>query len=596
MRKFLCRASVIPFMGLLVLSSVSSCVDDAYDLSKDIDGEIELGGERFTIPASSTDTFTMRRILGLEENSTIVAVGENNRYGLRKGDFVLEQDGKDTGEPTKVQVDEVKVEEDEITVTEADVRLEFDEKLSVLLPDGQNLVEKVENLTASFNMESFDVDPALKEVYHGKVDCKVDFLFWFINDNNIQNLTLRAGFEAKFDEHLTLTTNDNRIEIIDRCIVRVKKDIQMTVGQTIPPIVLTITSIDFEGYDGQGIVEPGHFKLSSDIVANGEMLLNKNALPASGNAVLHLYMRSDVTRLVVHEVTGIVDPEIDVNIDPVEVTDIPDFLKENDVKLDLANPQLEFTVNNELPVDVNFNATLVAIKDGVEQAQVGLGQRYGTAPIILYREGQTVICLVRPGNTVPGTDVVEVPGIETLLNCIPDLIRIDIESDDVRVVQTPVTVLLGRSYNVATEYRLAAPLSFGPDMRLTYTETMDGWDADLEDISAKKIEATLDVENTIPVEMDLVATAIDKDGRVMENINVDVQGTILGGTIEEPATSPLVIEVTCTDGKLDGIDGLNLEFRGRTPLTHERQNLNEKQAIKLLNVKISVVGGVVVTL
>lgn len=596
MKEFLCRAWAMAVTGALLLSAVSSCVDDKYDLSKDIDGEIALGGNRFTIPASSTDTFTLRRILDLEENSTIVAVGENNRYGLRKGDYVLEQTGQDVGEPTVVHVDRVEIDEEKISLTEADARLEFDAVLSELLPDGFTLVEKVDNMVASFDMESYEIDEALVELCDGKVDCEVRFQLWFSNDNNVKDLTLEEGFEAAFDEHLTLVSNDPRIEIIDGHIVRLVKDLHMENDIYANPLLLQVSEINFEGWDGCGIIEPGHFKLASEIVANGKALVGKDDMPESGKAILHLHMRSDITNLDVFEVKAVVDPEVHIDIDPVEVTDIPDFLKENDVTLDLANPQLEFVVNSDMPIDIDFNANLVAIKDGTEVATVGLGGAYGTDPIVLKGNTETVLCLVRPGNTVPGVDVVEVPGLETILSSIPDQIRIDIADKDVHVVQKPATITLGRDYTVATEYRMAAPLSFGPDMQLVYTDVLDGWDADLEDVSVKKIEATLDVENTIPIEMDLIAEAIDVDGNVMENITVTVDGVIQGGTIEDPALSPLVLTVTSSDGKLDGIDGLNLEFRGRTPLGRDRQNLNEKQALKLLNVKVSVLGGVIVTL
>lgn len=49
--------------GLFALSllGITACVDNAYDLSKDVDMTITVGGENLSIPGSNTDSITLEK-------------------------------------------------------------------------------------------------------------------------------------------------------------------------------------------------------------------------------------------------------------------------------------------------------------------------------------------------------------------------------------------------------------------------------------------------------------------------------------------------------------------------------------------------------
>lgn len=71
-------------IGVCAVSTATlySCVDDAYDLNKDIDKTITVGGD-LTIPSSSTEEMLLKDILDLEDNSTVVA-DKNGDYAIVK--------------------------------------------------------------------------------------------------------------------------------------------------------------------------------------------------------------------------------------------------------------------------------------------------------------------------------------------------------------------------------------------------------------------------------------------------------------------------------------------------------------------------------
>ena len=60
--------------GLLFLSmfsvSITSCVDNAYDLNKDVDLTITVGGD-ISMPGSSTEKITLEKIFELDDDSDI---------------------------------------------------------------------------------------------------------------------------------------------------------------------------------------------------------------------------------------------------------------------------------------------------------------------------------------------------------------------------------------------------------------------------------------------------------------------------------------------------------------------------------------------
>lgn len=69
--------------GLLIMSllGITACVDDAYDLSKDVDMTITVGGENLSIPGSNTDLITLEKIFDLAPESDVKA-DANGNYAL----------------------------------------------------------------------------------------------------------------------------------------------------------------------------------------------------------------------------------------------------------------------------------------------------------------------------------------------------------------------------------------------------------------------------------------------------------------------------------------------------------------------------------
>ena len=97
------------FQGLFLLSLLgfSACVDNDYDLSKDVDMTITVGGENLSIPGSNTDLITLEKIFDLAPESDVRADAN--------GDYALTMNGE--GTESTVNGEGVTVEGSQIETT-----------------------------------------------------------------------------------------------------------------------------------------------------------------------------------------------------------------------------------------------------------------------------------------------------------------------------------------------------------------------------------------------------------------------------------------------------------------------------------------------
>ena len=103
--------------GLFALSllGITACVDNAYDLSKDVDMTITVGGENLSIPGSNTDLITLEKIFDLAPESDVKADANGN--------YALTMSGE--GSESSVNVENVTIEGSEIETDPSTTELNF---------------------------------------------------------------------------------------------------------------------------------------------------------------------------------------------------------------------------------------------------------------------------------------------------------------------------------------------------------------------------------------------------------------------------------------------------------------------------------------
>ena len=341
------------------------------------------------------------------------------------------------------------------------------------------------------------------------------------------------------------------------------------------------------GIDGDKIVLDGRVHVSMNSVAT-----------VSGGSIEGLTASSDfaIDDMQITSVTGRFDPEIDLdNLGDVEITGVPDFLTDGNVRVDLYNPQILLTLNSDLNMGGFVGGTLTSWKDGQPIASV-------TVPEMAVRAGgMTEMCICRNGEGIEGYDVVQVvPELSTLIDTIPD--RITFEGTARADRNQTCEFELGHRYTVQPAYRVEAPIAFAENAQIVYKDTIDEWHEDIEDFELSDnsyITFTANIENRVPAYLTLSAYAIDVDGQRMgdDEIKVEVSNTVIASADGETSSeTPLTIRVSQNDGRaLSRLDGLVFDVTasasdgGANPV--EGMTLNsEKHFLIARDIKIKLVG------
>lgn len=137
-----------PLWGLLLSFPLwnVSCVDSKYDLDKDIDMTINVGGEYLTLPVGSTDTAFLSKIIEVEEGDILQPDAATRVYHLTKTD--------------DIDVNPTTVERVMITGAQTDLTQKIVENFSGSTSSVLTSIEIANSLTATAD----DIDEALKEL------------------------------------------------------------------------------------------------------------------------------------------------------------------------------------------------------------------------------------------------------------------------------------------------------------------------------------------------------------------------------------------------------------------------------------------------
>lgn len=553
---------------VLLSSCMLSCVDSEYDLSKDLDMTVTVGGENLTIPASNTKNITLEKIFDLNEESTVKADADGN--------YALSQTGK--GSNTRVSIEEITIKSSEIALQSARTELNY-----MMSPSGT--LEATVNDKTSFSIDKRNITTDVTELYSSDVIMPASLR---MNIEGSNSLTLKKGFQIEFPDYMTITTTDQRVKITGSVLTFIQ---DITVSQNSALYIpIQVTRIDFESMGtGKGLVAPGHLVIADDINISGTST-------TTGGSAIQMIMDTEIKidEIQLTQVTAKVNPEINVSIDPITINNLPDFLKDEQVRIDMTDPKIYLTVSNTSPVEVNFSGVLKSYKGGKLLASVPVGQSPNLITIPGNQPDEYIICLHRLNNHVEGADAsVTVENLNDLIETIPDEIRMD--NIEAKASDKRCTIVLGSTYNVKTDYEINAPLQFNEGTNIVYSDVIDNWNKDVKDLSVKEVVITMDAQNSIPLTMNMEVKAINKNGTVLNSISTEVSSQIAAGTMENAKVTPLKITLKSTDANaFKELDGLKYEVSATSSAETSGKVLNKNQYLRLENMTIKIKGGVTV--
>lgn len=614
------------FVGALCAGSAfltTACVDNSYDLSEDLDLTMGLGSNGLSVPMGNVEKIYLNDILSVDESVKLDAANQ----------YYLVEDGTTNFEFT---IDKVTTKVDNPTLrTDAG---------KPALP-----FSTVRDLLGAAGVSSITL-PAVSKIFTGEAEGTqgIDFSVTNISSDikAIHSVTfnpLKVSLKLEWFKSNAALKFDlkelKEVAIVLPPILHVDKS-TLSPGWTLDERnnTLTNSSILFNSANNKEIVsfyiDQAQLKDRS-VIENGELTIDPEALNITmkGKADfvntgsftmtsndymdvrLHITVgtpgANNKTNVYVTRAKGVFDPLINPDVESIDIaSELPDFLKDPEVRVNVSNPTLKFNVypkyNVQIPADVDFYATLHSIKDGQDQVSPVEFPKYtrlykNTSNVIYFHQDVAPYDPTGLETDAPGKKVQtkKVDNISSLINVLPDRIEVDLGANGndkhIRVVGEN-EVALGQKYSQVVDYTIYVPFEFKNGVTIVYTDETDGMNEDLKDYAADGIQISAEAENTIPLDLKATISAYDMYDNLIPGIQfeeVDVKAG--GGTDATAVTTALTIKATLTDPNLlKKLDKLEFKINAASEATsNATHKLVSTQYVQLKNVKLKLVGQIV---
>ena len=615
-------------IGCLALASclLSACVDDKYDVN---DMDMTIGSTSdLALPSLSTDSILLKNIMDL---------GEDDIIKVKDGEFRLVTSGQ--ANMTETEVNEITISKPDIEAVHTNVQLNTngnparyravagvpDETFAYTITEQNKAFFEVNETSNVISEDLVDVDAvAFKEGIVLKSTLNLTFSNGgdFIKKIHLQNLSLSTPKDLSFEKaELTYTQNGqsrtNQVSISDGLVsISGENDVVVDAGK---PVYLALT-LDMAEVNGNGISFVNKkIEINSLFKFNGTFAIKSEEFENLSAAQLQQIQDNGIASVIPQEVAFDIVSAFSDNIsvvrvdaiaqkavsepEPIVLDNMPNFLKDESVKIVLNNPPFIIEWNNPFPAGSLVNPDAAAVKNNLTIESVKgdevIARKLATLSGIPSGKSILVLADAPAAAEVPARYAsynrinVVVENLNELLMTIPDKICINF---------APVTIALkdlvpGR-YNTQVDYCVDTPLEFLGGSKLIYEDVEDVEDDmdDASDFDAKAIEIQANVVTNLPMDLTLSVDALDRNGRSLKGGVIDVNDVVVGahkGDISETTTQAVVINITPREGhSIRELLQNMAKFVYRAEFEGEGK-LYENASIKLTNVKATIKGGIV---
>lgn len=575
----------------------SGCTDSDFDLSN-IDQTIGIGGDGLQLPTNSTENIVLDDLLDLN-NSDFISIAEN-------GDYMFSKQSDDV-KPSHPSIDEVLVKEAKVN---NNFKIEIPES-SLMQTRRKSAGHTKLSKTASVEGEASEFK------YRGNVPFEIRDL-----------ISAKTASDINIDVNVTAELK-KVIPTFKTMTVTIPSYLKLNIGKCSPSqpeydaekgiitfhnisssakinIKANISSLDFSTPPPTVVFTPGVLGADGSIDFDGAVLLGItfDEVNKEGNSLQNLYMSAKMTMgaIRVTEATGKFKPNLDLeDLGNVNINNVPDFLTDYDVTINLYNPVIELTANSDIDVAGVATATLIAEDErGNEMAKVEI------RGLNIKPNGTTRLCICKHKEGIDETkydQVKVVSNLSDIVRKIPHRIncKAEVDADTYR----KGTVKLGKKYTIDADVYMKAPLAFDEGAQIVYTDSIDGWNEDIDKFSFAEgayIEMTTEVENKMPAYLNVSAFAIDVNGKEIpqSSIRVDVSNSVKASEDGEKAVvTPVTIKLSENEkGALKTVDGIVFRVTAaageKDAQTIVGKTINAyKHTLTARNIKVRLVGKII---
>lgn len=429
--------------------------------------------------------------------------------------------------------------------------------------------------------------------------------------------------EAKLPSFLKLQNTPKRntgvnVEVQDDILI-IKADVNPHDDSTMS-FDLVCTGLDFktEEFGYQGVVPSDstdgkfYFTYNGEISISGdayldEIELHSVILEKLDDIVFDVNMSVDEMQVKTFHglYRGEID-EVEESFD-LDLGDELDFLKDEGNTITLAEPQIEIVLNNSIGVPIDVEMEIFGKDDSGNIIESScITQRVSVKPASYNEESgeitavETKLFLTVDSSKVSkiGYESIQVPGLAKLLEeKVPNSIDFKIKPA-VNTNQTHHINILDQ-LTFSGSYAVYIPLKFD-NLNIVYNDTIDdlidSFGENLDMLTNIKIDARMDILNTIPLGLQLDVEALDMNGKLIESIEIEpvFLKAGLGGKVDgsDQETQKAVLAIKSATGDFSTLDKLALKINAASDHTTGSSSLNAEQGVKISNIVFDIVGDI----
>lgn len=645
-------------LGLLTATfALQSCFDNDYDLS-DIDMTLGTTGD-LTLPNSSTSDILLKNIMDLKDDGVVQFVKDENGNEMfaiiQSGTANIEdinigtveiEDVTFKGIEATVNLDKIlnpgsapafKAPKKKVTVNVGGMPITINQEYEYVINTGeahsdfkQNAgtvscdVRRIDNITlqeatATLNLTIGRAPSWLKQVY---LD---NFVLYLPSDLHVSS----ARFVGDPSPIAKDKIKDGQIDLTSYGYIwNISKPLQLEIS--FDKINNTGTNFKFtpdENPDKDGkLTVDGQFEVRGTFrFGTGDDDVDDVALAAE---IATITDPADLAKIMAGDISPLMPKSIDFNgptsfknnkisvksvsglvrhavtaIDPIKLDDLPDFLEDDEVVLDLSNPVILLKANHAIPATAQTGLTLKSTVKGTTNTVTvtSISVPGNNVKNAYYVADNTVSdTQTFPEGYKGAAKLTHTGKVKDLIEKIPEQIEVEVLPVEMEVVDFDIS----KSYNVDIEYEAYAPMYIGQNFELVYRDTERGWAEDLEDVDGLNFgSAVLTAEATsdLPADIILDLVPIDESGNKINalkvnsiNVKAKANKQAVKFTLE-PASSKYTMNDVLAGNKdknVNKLDGVRYEARIKGNPAYDGVALPKDAHIKLSNIQITIKGGV----
>ena len=577
-------------LGMLLMGALfffCSCVDDTYDLNKEIATDVAIKGNRLTLPLGSLRPIVIDSLIG---NIDMIETTKDGVYAIKRGDSIhpVEQ----TINPIVLEIEDQRIELKGLTQSLAP-------SVSRKTEQSKSIAFKFDEKTCDFSFEE-EIDRQIKRIEMLtfdpiKIEIKVEMNALGHLTNSAANLDLTLEFPECFNKlecHDTeVTTEGNIVTIRNK-----KYDKE---GLTID---LYIESVDFKNsqnkYQGLTSTESGGkntISYQGDIKVSGNLSVDINNIDISqfdkiDKEGLDMNIVCSFGEINVKTFHGIYYDNFDVEKSfPINLGDQFDFLKDNSNRITLAAPQIEVILYSTISFPTNIELEIIGKdKEGneIKETEIIFEDPIRLEAAMLDAEGKVIPTQKRLLITKENQ-----PNLAHILEFMPDSMSLYVRP----VIDVTEThhIDIEQKLDISARYNVILPLQF-EELYIEYCDTIAlNLEETLSSLDDASIKVKMDVANTIPLDLKFEFIALDKNDNIIEGIPTTTTNIKSGNGdniyTANPKKQTIDFNLSCSNLSLDK---LKLDITAKT--NGSIAEFKSKQGLQISNIVIEAIGDIII--